>query len=477
MTTSAPSSLQALEARLDQDLAWLDLPARAWVPERRQHGRAVLEVAVIGAGMAGLAAATALNLSGVRAQVFDRAEPGREGPWLDYARMQTLRSPKHLTGPALGLPALTFRAWYEARFGTAAWEGLDKIPRTQWMEYLRWYRRVMQVPVRNRTELIALHGEGELLLLRLADERGEHEVRARRVVLASGRDGLGGPAIPAFCAGLPGHLWAHSAHAINFSALRGKRVGVVGAGASSMDNAACALEAGAASVDLFIRRPQMPTINKGKSCSGPGNFVGYAGWPDLWKWRFQHYVNRQQVPPPRESTLRVSQHANARFHFASPVLELHHAGHDELHLKTTKGEYRLDFLIVGTGFAVDFSQRPELSALAAHIRLWKHRFQVPPGLEDGELENSPDLGPDFAFQERTAGACPWLARVHCFNYAASLSLGKLSGDIPGISAGAWRLANALVAHLYAEDRAQHFAALEAYDEPELMGDEWRDADV
>ena len=42
-----------------------------------------------------------------------------EGPWATTARMETLRSPKQLTGPALGLPALTFRAWYEAQFGTA----------------------------------------------------------------------------------------------------------------------------------------------------------------------------------------------------------------------------------------------------------------------------------------------------------------------------------------------------------------------
>lgn len=471
-----PNDLPALEARLRQDLAWLELPPRPWVPERRHRGQPVLDVAVIGAGMAGLAAATALGLSGVRAQVFDRSEPGREGPWLDYARMQTLRSPKQLTGPALGLPALTFRAWYEASFGSAAWEALDKIPRTQWMDYLVWYRKVMQVPVLNRTELLGVRGEDDLLALRLRDAGGERELFARRLVLASGRDGLGGPVIPDFCAGLPRTRWAHSAHAIDFTALRGRRVGVIGAGASAMDNAGCALEAGAASLDLFVRRARMPTVNKGKGGSGPGNFLGYAGLPDAWKWRFQHYVNQQQVPPPHDSTLRVSRHANARFHFASPVLELREDG-DALLLRTPKGEYRLDFLIIATGFCVDLAQRPELAALAPHVRFWKHRFPTPPDQDDAELENSPDLGPDFAFQQREPGACPWLERVHCFNYPAALSLGKLSGDIPGISAGAWRLAHALAGHFYAEDAEQHFAALQAYAEPELFGDEWTDADA
>ncbi len=46
--------------------------------------------------------------------VLDRSPAGREGPWITYARMDTLRTPKHLSGPELGLPSLSFRAWYEA---------------------------------------------------------------------------------------------------------------------------------------------------------------------------------------------------------------------------------------------------------------------------------------------------------------------------------------------------------------------------
>jgi len=56
--------------------------------------------------MSGLVAATALKLLGMDNCVsLDRAEKGREGPWVTTARMTTLRSPKQLTGPALGLPA------------------------------------------------------------------------------------------------------------------------------------------------------------------------------------------------------------------------------------------------------------------------------------------------------------------------------------------------------------------------------------
>ena len=41
------------------------------------------------------------------------------------------------------LPALTFRAWFESQFGLAAWQAMDKIPRLQWADYLRWYRQVL----------------------------------------------------------------------------------------------------------------------------------------------------------------------------------------------------------------------------------------------------------------------------------------------------------------------------------------------
>jgi cation diffusion facilitator CzcD-associated flavoprotein CzcO len=133
----------------------------------------------------------------------------------------------------------------------------------------------------------------------------------------------------------------------------------------------------------------------------------------------------------------------------------------------------VDFLILGTGFDVDLARRPELAQLAPHIRLWRDRFAAPgPGLESGELADSPDVAPDYAFQERAPGACPALARVHCFNHPATLSHGKLSGDIPAVSEGAQRLARAIAASLFVEDRERHFARLQEFDTPELLGDEW-----
>ena len=72
----------------------------------------------IGAGQSGIAIGFGLMRSRVsNILLLDKAEEGMEGPWLTYARMPTLRSPKDYTGPDLDIPSLTYQSWHEARFG------------------------------------------------------------------------------------------------------------------------------------------------------------------------------------------------------------------------------------------------------------------------------------------------------------------------------------------------------------------------
>ena len=73
-----------------------------------------------------------------------------------------------------------------------------------------------------------------------------------------------------------------------------------------MDSAATALEAGAASVDLLIRRDDIPRINKGKGAGNPGLTHGHLNLPDDWKWKIRHYINAAQVPPPPAHAARVA---------------------------------------------------------------------------------------------------------------------------------------------------------------------------
>ncbi len=135
-------SLDALLVRIHDEIARTAHPRAPWlVPRTGPDGRPAHDVIVVGAGQSGLAIAFGL----MRAQVtnilvLDRAPRGLEGPWLTYARMRTLRSPKDFTGPDLGLPALTYQSWHEARYGQASWQALDLILREDWAAYLAFVR-------------------------------------------------------------------------------------------------------------------------------------------------------------------------------------------------------------------------------------------------------------------------------------------------------------------------------------------------
>jgi len=121
MDSLPPHRLGALAEQARRDLAMLDYPAREWVrPLKRAEGR-VHDVVIVGAGQHGIAAAFALRRQAVRdVLLIDAAPAGGAGVWRRFARMRTLRTPKHVTGPELGFASLSARAWYEARHGEAA---------------------------------------------------------------------------------------------------------------------------------------------------------------------------------------------------------------------------------------------------------------------------------------------------------------------------------------------------------------------
>jgi cation diffusion facilitator CzcD-associated flavoprotein CzcO len=471
----AANGLLELEQRVREDLAYLCYPPANWVVPAVHDGQEkVHDVIVVGGGMCGLVASFALRNAGIQnIRIFDRSPAGREGPWVTYARMETLRSPKQLPGPAFGMASLTFRAWFVAQHGDGAWSDLDKIPRPIWMEYLRWYRKVLELPVENGVEVQSIRPEGPLLRLTLAGEgTTEKSVLTRRVVMATGRDGTGHPSIPAFVKALPARYWAHSSDAIDFKALRGKSVAVIGIGASAVDNSAEALEAGAAEVRHLIRRREMPRINKLMGIGSYGFTAAFAQLGDAWRWRIMHHALQAQTPAPRGSTLRVSRHPNAFFHFDAAV-ERTEVSDEEILVTIASGKtLRTDFLILGTGFTVDPLARKELDGYADKILLWQDRYVPPAEQQNADLGRFPYLAEDFTFMEREPGQAPWLSRIHCFNAGASTSLGKVSGDIPGISEGASWLAREVAARLYSEDIQHHWERLLAYDTPELRGDEW-----
>ena len=470
-SASTPPGLAALEQRLREDLERLCLPADDWL--HRSTDDPTLDVAIVGGGMSGLATAAALKLLGIRRiRVFDRNPAGRAGPWMTHARMQTLRSPKHLVGPAMGLPSLTFRAWHEAVFGKAAWDRLDRIPRPQWQDYLDWYQAVLALPVTSDTRVIDIAGEtlpdGTPGVAFETVESGRY--RARHLVLATGMDGLGGPAIPRIADALPRSRWQHSSEQIDFHAWRGRRIGIIGGGDSALDAAACALEAGAREVRVFIRRPDFSRINYWKAFTHPGHYHGFPALTPAERQPMLDFLKRQQVPPARGTLRRLAGHPDLALHFDSPVTALAGAADGPIVLSTPRDTHSLDHLILATGYRSAPDVRPELASLAAHIRFWSHRD--PPHRSGFALDGFPETAADFSLIERIPGACPVLGRIHLFTGAALMSQGKVTGDIPGIGHGAERLARGIAARLYADDFEQQLADLKAYDEREIEGHEY-----
>jgi FAD-dependent urate hydroxylase len=467
-----PTGLDGLAARLHHDLEVLQYPPADWVtPRQTKSGARVADVVVIGGGMCGLTAAFALLRAGIaNIRMLDAGEAGREGPWLTYARMDTLRSPKDLSGPAIGLANLAFRAWYEAQWGEEAWERLDKIPTTMWMDYLIWYRAVLDLPVQNGRRVNRIAPAPHGFDLETDGDGGSETIAARRVVLATGREGMARPRVPTPLDPLLGPNCSHSSEEIDFSEMTGKTVAVIGFSASAVDNATQALEAGAEAVHVLVRASAVPRINKMKSTAYPGFTEGFPQLSPQARLNLLSYVFRSRIAPPRDSVQRVFRHANARLHLDWEVTGAVREG-ERFTLRTSAESMIVDHIIYCTGFLIDVVAPLETREFANEIRIFRDTIANEGGAYLDELLDYPDLGPAFEFQERVPGTAPYLAGLHDFSFAATVSHGNVAGDIPCVSDGAARLARGIAAGVFAEDFPNHLATLHDYEEPELLGDE------
>lgn len=463
------NGLEALERALRQDFDRLQYPKGAWLtPRTTANGAAILDVLIVGAGQGGLAVGSALQRERVtNILLVDRNPLDRAGPWLNFARMKTLRTPKHVTGPDLGLPNLTIQSWYEAQHGDGAWASMGLIPKRTWAEYLSWYRRFLELPVRPDTVVESLDWDPEssAFAVRMRTEGSDVSdvVHARRVVLATGIEGSGDWHVPSFIAdALPRNLYAHTRWDIDFDALAGKRVGVLGAGASAFDNASVALERGAASVDLFFRRPKLVNVNPYRWAEFVGFLKHHGELADADRWRFVRQLIRMGQLPPADTFARAKQHPQFTLRPSSPWESVEARG-ESFVVRTPGGEDEFDFGIIGTGFVTDLRRRPELASCVDQIALWSDRYTPPAEDAHADLQRHPYLGPAFQFTERTPGAAPWLANLHNFTFGGLLSLGFGGASISGMKYAVPRLVAGITASLFVEDKEMHFEALRSFD--------------
>lgn len=477
-----PIGLRNLESALKRDLAMLGYPHRDWVPPRNHGDREILDVLIVGAGQSGLSACFALMREKVnRILVVDEKKAGMEGPWRDFARMLTLRTPKYVTGPDLGIPNLTFQAWYEAQWGEEAWASLKLIPKELWADYLAWYRRFLALPVRNGVKVHSIDWSPETRAWSVTVAEAEtgpdsrtggaavtastSNLWARKVILATGIDGTGRWEVPPEVKALPKRFWAHTHEAIDFASLAGKRVGVLGAGASAFDNAATALEAGA-EVSLFFRREKLVDVNPYRWAEFTGFLKHHADLDDAQKWKFIVQFLKMGQLPPADTLERARKHPGFSLHPGSRWIGVEVEG-DRARVTTPKGVFDFDFLIIGTGFVTDLGLRPELAPVQDKIALWSDRFTPPDAWRFEGLGRHPYLGGGGQFIPKKEGSDPWVSSLFCYTYAGLPSLGFAGAFISGLKYSLPKLVDEVTRQLYRDDAEAFFASLEAYDVKEF----------
>ena len=455
-------ALNRLSEAARADLALLGFPVARWLdPVVTEPRVPVDDVAIVGAGQSGITIAAQLIWDGLSVSLFDGAPAGAEGPWTTFARMEELRTPKTLVGNEFNVANLSVRRWFEARYGEAAWQALPRIPRSDWKSYLDWYASVFGIRIENDTRITNIAPEGELLALTLECQGRIERRLARTVVLATGFDGAGAWQVPSFIAEALGRdRYDHTNGPVDFERLKGKRIGVLGHGASAFDNAIQALKAGAASVDLCFRREKLPRTNPHRALETPALMTHFPELSDLTRWQIARFFRKSDQPPPLRSFETALSMPGFRLRPATPWLTVEE--HDGVvRVDTPKGELVFDHLLLATGLHVDPARRPELRSIAGRVKNWGDCFHPPAGEEDERLAQLPYLDRHFAFVPKDPNDV-WLSRIFAFNSLSAVSQGPHSTSISGHRHALPRLVRGVERRLLLDQESGLVAGLEAY---------------
>lgn len=208
-----------------------------------------IEVAVIGAGPHGLAAAAQLRRAGVEHHVF--GDP--MSFWRTMPRGMLLRSNWTATSIAEYDGPLSLESYRN----TSGRDLRLPLPLDDFLDYGMWVQhQVAPDTDRRRVETVRRADDG--FLLRLDD--GE-VVAARHVVVAAGIADF--VRMPRVAQGFPSELVSHASQHRDLGALSGRSVLVVGLGQSALESAALLHEAGA-DVSVVGRRDHITWLHGGK---------------------------------------------------------------------------------------------------------------------------------------------------------------------------------------------------------------------
>jgi cation diffusion facilitator CzcD-associated flavoprotein CzcO len=321
-----------------------------------QSADSATDVAIVGAGPYGLAAAVRLRrLRGIEVRVF--GEP--MSFWSRMPRGMLLRSTWeacHIGFPSGELTLDRYQAASGRPFG-------NPVPLEAFIDYGLWFQRTA-VPDVDRRRVVRIEAPASGLRLVLAD--GE-VVSARRVVVAAGIDAF--PKRPPVFSRVAPERVTHSSEHRDLGRLAGAEVIVVGAGQSALESAALLHEAGAG-VEVIARRSQITWLRGGTIQRRLGRFkpllyaqtdVGPAGLsrllavpgvfrrlPRAWQAKLAYRAIR-----PAGARWLVDRLAQVPITTARRIIAADAAG-SQVRVQLDDGSERAaDHVILGTGYQVD----------------------------------------------------------------------------------------------------------------------------
>lgn len=165
---------------------------------------------------------------------------------------------------------------------------------------------------------------------------------------------------------------------------------------------------------------------------------------------------------PQATYDRCASHPNFVLHTGAPWTGAR-AEDGRAVVTTAHGDFAADFLICGTGIAMDYAAKPELAAFHDNIATWADRFTPPEDERNDRLGAFPYLSPDYQFVEKVAGRTPWIADVHLFSIASTMSFGPSGSSINAMTTAVPRLVDGVTKGLFAADVEAHWQAFLAYD--------------
>ena len=339
------------------------------------------DVVVVGAGPYGLSVAAHLRAAGIPTRVLGRPFSF----WRSMPERMSLRSPWGAS--SLSDPGRRFTLdAYVARHHI---ERQEPVPISLFIEYGAWFQDNAVGEV-EPLMVSCIEKEGKGFCIRL--DNGS-EVLASRVVIATGIHVF--PNIPDFARGLPRELVPHSGDRIDFDAMAGKSVAVIGAGQSALETAVFLQESGA-DVEVITRGPVRWTDRRLYELGGlarkvfyPPADVGPVGlnWlvatPGVFRLipetpRLK--LGRRAVRPSGAKWLKERFAPQIKTSTFVGVESIDMAG-ERLRVGLSDGSAReYDRVVLGTGYRPDIASVP---FLGDQLRSDVHRFGRYPHLDQG----------------------------------------------------------------------------------------------